>query len=123
MGVLRSIVRTEAACPSPIACHCGGMVDGVVLPLKCWSNTSVTSDPMRRGSSSDSLTQGMADDVPIAVCWQCKKARLSWCRGRAIVGGSAGANPEAVETLKRIAEARREQLVLYIDSEATGTRT
>ena len=44
-------------------------------------------------------------------------------RGRAIVGGSAGANPEATETLKRITKAQREQLVLYTDSEATVTRT
>ena len=33
-------------------------------------------------------------------------------------GGSAGVNPEAAETLKWIAEAWREQLVLYTDSEA-----
>ena len=39
------------------------------------------------------------------------------------MGGSAGVDPEAAETLKRIAEARREQLVFYADSEATGTRT
>ena len=32
-------------------------------------------------------------------------------------------NPEAVETLKWIAEAWREQLVLYTDSEAIVTRT
>ena len=64
-----------------------------------------------------------ADNVPIAVCRQRKEPRLSWCRGRAIVGGSAGANPEAAETLKRIAEAWREQLVLCADSEATGTQT
>ena len=36
------------------------------------------------------------------------------------MGGSAGANPEAAKTLKRIAEARREQLVLYTDFEAIG---
>ena len=39
------------------------------------------------------------------------------------MGGSVGMNPEATETLKWIAEARREQLVLYTDFEATGTRT
>ena len=88
-----------------------------------WSDAPITPDPVRRGSSSDGLTQGMADDVPVAVCRQRKEPRLSWCRGRAIVGGSAGANPEAAETLKWIAEARREQLVLYTDFEATGTRT
>ena len=64
-----------------------------------------------------------ADDVPVAVCRQRNEPRLSWCRSRAIVGGSAGTNPEAVETLKRIAEAWREQLVLYTDFEATGTQT
>ena len=64
-----------------------------------------------------------ADDVSVAVCQQRKEPRLSWCRGRAIVGGPAGVNPKAVETLKQIAEARREQLVLYTDFEATGTRT
>ena len=64
-----------------------------------------------------------ADDVPVAVCRQRKESRLSWCRGRAIVGGSAGANPKDVKTLKWIAKARREQLVLYTDSEAIVTRT
>ena len=39
------------------------------------------------------------------------------------MGGSAGANPEATETLKWIAEAWREQLVLYTDSEAIVTQT
>ena len=39
------------------------------------------------------------------------------------MGGSAGANPEAAEALKWIAEAWREQLVLYTDSEAIVTRT
>ena len=38
-------------------------------------------------------------------------------------GGLAGASPEATGAQKRIAEARREQLVLYVDSEATGTQT
>ena len=32
-------------------------------------------------------------------------------------------NPEAIETVKWIAEAQREQLVLYTDSEAIGIRT
>ena len=68
-------------------------------------------------------TMRTADDVPVAVCRQRKEPRLSWCRGQAIMGGSAGANPKAAETLKWIAEARREQLVLYTDFEATGTRT
>ena len=94
------------------------MVNGVVLSLMHWSNAPVTPDLVRRGSSSDSLAQGM-----VAIHSQCKKSRLSWCRGRAIVGGSAGANPEAAETLKWIAEAWREQLVLYTDSEAIVTRT
>ena len=76
------------------------MVDGVVLPLKCWSNAPVTSDPVRRGSSSDSLTQGLVGDVPVAMCRPREEPRLSWCRGRAIVGGSVGVNPEVAETLK-----------------------
>ena len=111
------------ACLSPVACYCGGMVNGVVLSLMHWSNAPVTPNLVRRGCSSDSLAQGMADDVSVAVRSQCKKPRLSWCRGRAIVGGSAGANPEAAETLKWIAEAWREQLVLYTNSEAIVTRT
>jgi hypothetical protein len=108
------------ACPSPIAYHCGSMVGGAVLSLMHWSNAPATSDPVRRGSSSDSLTQGMMDDVPFAVCWQRRELRPSRCRGRTVVGGSVGANPEATVTPKWIAEARREQLVLYTDSEATG---
>ena len=68
MGLLRSVVRIEVACPSPIAYHYGGMVDGVVLSLMHRCNVPVTPDPVRRGSSSDSLTQGMAGDVPVAVC-------------------------------------------------------
>ena len=50
-----------------VACYCGGMVNKVVLSLMYWSNAPVTPDPIRRGSSSDSLTQGMADDVLVAV--------------------------------------------------------
>ena len=111
------------ACLSPVAYCCCGMVNGAVLSLMHWSSAPVTSDLVRRGSSSDSLAQGMADDVPVTVRSQCKKPRLSWCRGRAIVGGSAGVNPEAAETLKWIVEAWREQLVLYTDIEAIVTRT
>ena len=59
--------RVEVACLSPIACYYGGMVNKVVLSLMYWSNAPVTPDPIRRGSSSDSLTQGMADDVLVAV--------------------------------------------------------
>ena len=44
------------------------------------------------------------------------EAELLW-------GGSAGASPEATGARKRIAEARRELLVLYVDSEATGAWT
>ena len=90
----------EAACPSPIACYCGSVVDGVVPSLKYWGDAPVTSDPVRRGSSSVSLKRGVAVDVPITVCCLREKSRLSWCQGRAIVGGSAGMNPEVTETLK-----------------------
>ena len=88
------------------------MVDGAVLSLMCWSNAPVTSDHVRRGSSSDSLTQGMADDVTVAVCRQRKGPRLSWCRGRATVGGSAGVNPDAAEALPR--KASDEVLILRL---------
>ena len=54
--------------PIPVACHYGGMVDGAVLSLMHWSDASVTPDPVQHGRSSDSLTQGMADVVPVAVC-------------------------------------------------------
>ena len=54
-------------CLSPVACHRGGMVDEVVLSLMHWSNAPVTPDLVRHGSSNDSLAQGMADDVPVAV--------------------------------------------------------
>ena len=59
--------RAEVACLSPVACYCGGMVNGVVLSLIHWSNAPVTPDLVRRGSPSDSLGQGMADDVLVAV--------------------------------------------------------
>jgi len=55
-----------------------------------WSDAPVTPDPVRRGSSSDSLTQGMADDMPVAICRQRREPRLSRCRGRTIVGGFGG---------------------------------
>ena len=57
--------------PSPVAYHCGGMVDGTVLSSVYWSDAPITPDPVRRGSSCDGLTQGMAhtvDDVLVAVC-------------------------------------------------------
>ena len=87
------------------------MVGGVVLSLMHWSDAPVTPDPVRHGSSCDGLTQGMAhavDDVSVAVCRQHREPRPSRCRGQTIVGGSAGTNPEATETLKWIAEAQRE---------------
>ena len=45
-----------------------GMVNGAVLSLMHWRNAPITPDLVRRGCSSDSLAQGMADDVPVAVC-------------------------------------------------------
>ena len=68
MCLLRGVLRAEVACLSPIACQCGDMIDGAVLSLMHWSNAPATPDPVRRGSSSDSLTQGMANDMPVAVC-------------------------------------------------------
>ena len=65
MRLLCSIL--EVAFLSPVACYCGGMVNRVVLSLMHWSNALVTPDLVRRGSSSDSLAQGMADDVPVAA--------------------------------------------------------
>jgi hypothetical protein len=38
-------------------------------------------------------------------------------------GGSVGVSPKATGARKRIAEAQREQLVLYVDFEATRTQT
>ena len=52
----------------PCACHYGGMVDGAVLSSMHWSDAPVTPDPMRRGRPCDGLVQGMADDMPVAVC-------------------------------------------------------
>ena len=113
-------------CPSPVACHCGDMVDGAVLSSVYWSDAPVMPDLVRRGGSYDGVMQGMAqtvDDMPVAVCRQRREPRSSRCRGRTIVGGSAGVNPEATETPKRMSKARREQLVLYTNFEATGTQT
>ena len=45
----------EAACPSLAACHCSGMVGGVVLSSVHWSDALVTPDPVRRGSSCGGL--------------------------------------------------------------------
>ena len=36
------VFLAEAACPSPVACHCGGMVDGEVLSSVHWSDAPVT---------------------------------------------------------------------------------
>ena len=44
----------EAACLSPAACHCGGMVGGAVLSSVHWSDAPVTPDPVRHGSSCGS---------------------------------------------------------------------
>ena len=52
MYLLRGVFYlAEAACSSPAACHCGGMVGGVVLSSVHWSDAPVTPDPVRRGSS------------------------------------------------------------------------
>ena len=66
-ALLGKSVEAEATCLSPVACYCGGMVNGVVLSLIHWSNAPVTPDLVRRGSSSDSLGQGRADNVLVAV--------------------------------------------------------
>ena len=59
-----------------------------------------------------------------SLCADSEKSQGSvGAKGRAIMGGSAGMDPEAAETLKWIAKAWWEQLVLYTDSEATVTRT
>ena len=62
-----TIRRVEVACLSPVACYCGGMVNEVILSLMHWSSAPVTPNLVRRGSSSDSLVQGMADVVPVVV--------------------------------------------------------
>ena len=54
-------------CLSPIACYYGGMVNEVILSLMHWSSAPVTPNLVQRGSSSDSLVQGMADVVLVAV--------------------------------------------------------
>ena len=43
------------------------------------------------------------------------------CRGWTIMGGSVGASPEAIGAREWLAEAQREQLALYVDSDATRT--
>ena len=70
MDLLRGVLCAEAACPSPVARHCGGMVDGAALSSVHWSDASVTPDPVRRGGSC-SLTQGTmrsAGDVLVPEC-------------------------------------------------------
>ena len=42
----------EVACPSPVACHCGGMVGGVVLSSVHWSDAPVTPVPVVAGAPS-----------------------------------------------------------------------
>ena len=42
----------EAACPNPVACHCGGMVGGAVLCSVHWSDAPVTPVPVVAGMPS-----------------------------------------------------------------------
>ena len=42
----------EATCPSPVACHCGGMVGGAVLSSVHWSDAPVTPVPVVAGAPS-----------------------------------------------------------------------
>jgi hypothetical protein len=58
----------EAACPSPVACCCGGMVDGVVLSLKYWGDAPVTSVHVHLGGSSVCLKWGVKVDTPVIMC-------------------------------------------------------
>ena len=46
------------------------------------------------------LEAGAAVGVLVTACRRRERPMLSWCRGRAIVGGSADMNPEVAETLK-----------------------
>ena len=80
----------------------------------CADSEDTGPRPCARRGSSCSLTQGMArsaGDVPVPECRQCGEPRPSRCRGWTVVGGSADVSPEATGARKRIAEARREQLV------------
>ena len=53
MYLLRGIfLLAEAACPSPAACHYGGMVGGAVLSSMHWSDTPVTPVPVVAGAPS-----------------------------------------------------------------------
>ena len=82
----------------PILCHVGALV---IAWHRAWPTTcrSLCIDRVKsRGSVG-------------------AEAELSWG------GGSADVNPEAAEALKWIAEAWREQLVLYTNSEAIVTHT
>jgi len=102
------------ACPSPVAGHCRGMVDGVAPSLSCRSDAPrpCRAEVARRSylvlcvvGLQYSLRQDMAGDVLVIVRWRRREPWLYRCRGRAIVGGSADMDPQAAEPLKQTAEA------------------
>ena len=60
--------------PSPVACHCGGMVDEAVLSLVHWSGVPVTPGPVTAVAGASSSAGG----VLVAACLTGAE-----CRGRA----------------------------------------
>ena len=84
--LLCGVVPTGAACSNPVVCSCGGVVIGVVRP---WSTGAVwPSHPI--------LCVVGAPGQPQSGCGDglCARPRLDWHRGRIIVGGLGGHEPQ-----------------------------
>jgi len=83
MCSLRGVLRVEAVCPSPVACHCGGMVGGAVLFLVHWSAAPVTPVPVVAGAPSSVGGELVTARLTGAECrgQVDAMARVRWFRG------------------------------------------
>ena len=103
--LLCSVMPTVAACPSPVACSCGGVVIGVVHPWStgaAWSSHQILCVVGAPGMPWSGRGGERASHCGRTVCeaetWAVPRLVLWW-------GVSAGTNPKIAEALVYSAEA------------------
>ena len=103
--LLCGVMPTGAACPSPVACSCGGVVVGVVHPWStgaAWSSHQILcvvgAPGMPRSGRGGERTSHYGRTVCEAETWSVPRLVLRW-------GVSAGTNPKIAEALVYSAEA------------------
>ena len=121
MCQLHGIVPTGAACPSPMACSCGGVVVRVVRPWStgaaCWSHPILCimgALGLPRSGCGGQRASRCGLTVREAEARSAPRPHRSG-------GVSVDTNPEIAETLVHSAEDRRERLIWCAGLEAVMT--